>query len=293
MAELARHPAVRPAETHPLTAGYCACVELRGSHVLVTGASRGIGAAMAREFAAAGARVSVAARTTDAITKLAAEIGGNAFTVDLLDPDQVDGLIPAVESAAGPIDVLVNNAGLENLQWFHEEEASRIRDVIRLNLEAPLVLTRAVLPGMLARGKGHLVFTSSLASCASFPSLSVYAGTKAGLTNSASTIRLELRDTPIHTTIVAPGPVDTVMWDNLEDAPAAAAMLKRLRRLQLIPKVSPERIARRTVAAVAANRRHVRTPRRLASQFWLNEAPRRINELVLARVPMVQPPEEQ
>ena len=191
-------------------------MELRGSHVLVTGASRGIGAAMARAFAAAGARVSVAARTTDAIDKLAAAVGGGAFTVDLLDPDQVDGLIPRVETAIGPVDVLVNNAGLENSNWFHEEEAGRIRDVIRLNLEAPLVLTRAVLPGMLARGSGHLVFTSSLAATSSFPALSVYAGTKAGLTNSASTIRLELRDTPIHTTIVMPGPVDTEMWDHLE-----------------------------------------------------------------------------
>jgi short-subunit dehydrogenase len=261
-------------------------MELRGSHVLVTGASRGIGAAMARAFAAAGARVSVAARTTDAIDKLAAAVGGGAFTVDLLDPDQVDGLIPRVETAIGPVDVLVNNAGLENSNWFHEEEAGRIRDVIRLNLEAPLVLTRAVLPGMLARGSGHLVFTSSLAATASFPALSVYAGTKAGLTNSASTIRLELRDTPIHTTIVMPGPVDTEMWDHLEDAPTMTAILKRLRLLQLIPKKSPELIARRTVAAVLANRRHVRTPRRLSSQFWLNEAPRRINELILSRIPL-------
>lgn len=261
-------------------------MDLKGSHVLVTGASRGIGAAMANAFAAAGARVSVAARTTDAITTLAAQVGGGAFTVDLLDPDQVDGLIPRVEAEAGPIDVMVNNAGLENLNWFHEEDPARIRAVIRLNLEAPLVLTRAVLPGMLARGKGHLVYTSSIAGSASFPTLSVYAGSKAGLNNAAATIRLELRDTPIHTTIVAPGPVDTDMWDHLEDAPTTTAMLKRLRLFQLIPKKSPELIARRTVAAVQADRRHVRTPRRLSSQFWLSEAPRRINELVLAKVPL-------
>lgn len=260
--------------------------------MLVTGASRGIGAAMAREFAKAGARVSVAARTTDAIDKLAADIGGHAFTVDLLDPDQVDNLIPRVEAEVGSVDVLVNNAGLENLKWFHDEETNRIRDVVRLNLETPLVLTRAVLPGMLARGNGHLVYMSSLAGSASFPALSVYAGTKAGLTNSASTIRLELRDTPIHTTIVAPGPVDTEMWDRLEDAPTTTAMLKRLRMFQLIPKKSPELIARRTVAAVRANRRHVRTPRRLSTQFWLNEAPRRINELILSRVPLGPPQQE-
>jgi short-subunit dehydrogenase len=261
-------------------------MELRGSHVLVTGASRGIGAAMARHFARAGARVSVAARTTSAVEAVAREVGGTAFTVDLGDADQVDALIPRVEADAGPVDVLVNNAGLENLNWFHEEDVARIRAVIRLNFEAPVVLARAVLPGMLARGKGHLVWTSSIAGSASFPALSVYAGTKAALNNTAATIRLELRDTPIHTTIVAPGPVDTAMWDNLEDADTTTAMLRRLRLLQLIPKKSPELIARRTVAAVTANRRHVRTPRRLSSQFWLAEAPRRINELVLAKVPL-------
>ena len=91
---------------------------------------------------------------------------------------------------------------------------------------------------------------------------------------------VELRDTPVNVTIVAPGPVDTAMWDHLEEASDSDAMLKRLRTLQLIPKVSPERLARRAVFAVKLNRRHVRTPLRLSSQFWLNEAPRRINEIV-------------
>ena len=261
-------------------------MDLRGSHVLVTGASRGIGAAMARQFAAAGARVSLAARSTDAVNALATELGGRGFTVDLLDPDQVDRLVPTVEADAGPIDVLVNNAGLEQTNWFHLEDATRIREVVRVNLEAPLVLTRAALPGMLARGRGHLVYTSSLAGSASFPTLSVYAGTKAGINNTVATIRLELRDTPIKTTLVEPGPVDTAMWDHLEDAPTTTAMLRRLRLLQLIPKKSPELIARRTVAAVTADRRHVRTPRRLSLSFWLAEAPRRINELVLTGVPL-------
>ena len=182
---------------------------------------------------------------------------------------------------------MVNNAGLEHTNWFHEEDTQRIRDVVRVNLETPLVLARAVLPGMLERGRGHLVFTSSIAGSASFPTLSIYAGTKAGLNNAAATIRLELRDTPIHITLVAPGPVDTAMWDQVEDSPTTTAMLKRLRMLQLIPKKSPELIARRTVAAVRANRRHVRTPRRLSTHFWLGEAPRRLNELVLTGVPLV------
>ena len=262
-------------------------MKLQGAHVLVTGASRGIGHAMAEQFAKQGARVSVAARTSEAINGLAKRIKGTPFTVDLLDTAQVDDLIGRVEGAAGPIDVLVNNAGMETTKFFHHEDPALVRDVARLNFEVPLVLTRAALPGMLARGTGHLVYTSSLAGVGSFPTLAAYAGTKAGLTNFAASIRLELRDTPINVTVVAPGPVDTAMWDHLEEAADATAMLKRLRTLQLIPQVTPERLGRRAVWAVKFNRRHVRTPRRLSSQFWLSEAPRRINELVLARVPMV------
>ena len=259
-------------------------MELDGSHVLITGGSRGIGAAMAREFARAGARVSVAARTTSAVEDVAREVSGTAFTVDLGDDAQVDAFISRVESEVGPIDVLVNNAGLENTNWFHEEDPALVRAMVRLNLEVPLLLTRAVLPGMVARERGHLVYISSLAGTASFPALAVYAGTKAGLTNAASTIRLELAGTPIHTTIVAPGPVDTEMWDGIEESESSTDVLRRLRLLQLLPKKSPEYVARRTVDAVAKNQRHVRTPRRLSTQFWLNEAPRRINELVLAGV---------
>ena len=261
-------------------------MELNGAHVLITGSSRGIGAAMAREFAAKGSRVSLAARSHTAITTLAAEVKGTAFTVDLLDPVQVDDLIPRVEDEVGPIDVLVNNAGVENTSWFKDETVQRIRDVIRLNLEAPLVLTRAVLPHMLTRGHGHLVCTSSLAGTAGFPGLAPYSASKAGLNNFVAALRLELRDSPIRLTLVAPGPVDTEMWDHLEQTADLAPMLKRLRVLQLIPKKSPELLARRTVAAVSANRRHVRVPRRLSATFWLGESPRRVVEAVLTGVPL-------
>ena len=257
--------------------------------MLITGASRGIGEAMARRFAKNGARVSVAARSADALSALAAELSGTAFAVDLLDRSAVDELIPRVEREAGPIDVLVNNAGLESSQWLALEEPQWIRDVVRVNLEAPLILTRAVLPGMLARGCGTVVFTSSLAGTAGFPGMSVYSATKAGLNNAAAALRLELRDTPVNVTLVAPGPVDTRMWTVLEDQSEFDPMLRRLNALHLIPKKSPELIAARTVRAVAKGRRHVRTPRRLSASFWLGEAPQRLTEILLARVPFMPP----
>jgi short-subunit dehydrogenase len=261
-------------------------MELKGAHVLVTGGSRGIGAALAREFAKAGAQVSLTARSTQAIEALATEIGGQAFTADLLDPASVDSLIDQVESAAGPIDVLVNNAGLEDHGWFHESDVAESRRVIHLNLEAPIVLTRNVLPGMIERGSGHLVFISSLAGTGGFPGTSVYGATKAGLTNFVAALRMELAGTGINSTVVAPGPVDTDMWDAIEQDNELEPMLRRMRMLRILPTKSPEMLAKRSIAAVRADRRHVRVPRRLASNHWLREVPTRLNELLLTGVPV-------
>lgn len=261
-------------------------MELKGAHVLVTGGSRGIGAALAREFARAGARISLTARSTEAIEALALELGGKAFTADLLDPASVDSLIERVEADAGPIDVLVNNAGYEGQGWFHEGDNDTARRVLQLNLEAPIVLTRNVLPGMIERGRGHLVFTSSLAGTGGFPGLAVYGATKAGLSNFVAALRMELATTGINTTVVAPGPVDTDMWDAVEGDNDLDPMLARLRKLQLIPTKSPEMLAKRSISAVKADRRHVRVPRRLISNHWLREAPTRLTETLISGVPV-------
>lgn len=259
-------------------------MELRGAHVLITGASRGIGAAMARAFADAGARVSLVARSADALAEVAAATKGTAFTADLLDDATAEGLIARVEAEAGPIDVLVNNAGLESRSMLARETADSIRDVLRLNMEVPAVLTQAVLPGMLARGKGSLVYISSLAGTAGFPGMTVYAGSKAGINNFAASVRVELRDTPVKVTLMAAGPVDTEMWDRLEEEDWSAPILRRFNVLRLLPKKSPQLMARRTVAAVVSGRRHVRVPRRLSATYWLGESPRRIAEWLLVGV---------
>lgn len=261
-------------------------MELTGAHVVITGGSRGIGAAMAQHFADAGSRVSLVARSAETIKTYADELGGHAFPTDLLDADQVDDLIPRIQHEAGEIDVLVNNAGLETNAFFNKVEPQEIRDVTTLNLEVPMVLTRAVLPGMLERNRGHFVFTSSLAGTAGFPGLATYGATKAGLTNFAAAMRMELRDTGLNMTVVAPGPVDTQMWDSLEEENELAPMLKRLRQLQLIPKKSPDYIASQTVKAVLSDKRHVRSPKRLASNTILREAPTRLVETLLTGVPL-------
>ncbi len=259
-------------------------MDLNGAHVLITGGSRGIGAAMAVAFSAAGATVSLAARTTSKLEEVAQPIGGQAFTVDLADAAQTEELIARVEQQVGPIDVLMNNAGVETTTHYHTIDVEQLRSVSRVNLEAPMVLTRQVLPGMLERNRGHLGFTASLAGTAGFPGLAPYGATKAGIMNLVAALRLELRDTGIGTTVVAPGPIDTDMWDQVDESDEIAPVMKRLRRFQLVPVRSPEYLAARTVDAVRTNRRHVRTPRRLYMNHWLRETPARLTEILMTGV---------
>ncbi len=250
-------------------------MDVSGSHVAVTGASRGIGASLARAFAKAGAKVSLVARNAEQLESMADELGGTAFPADLLESGVVDGLVDRIEDRAGPIDVLVNNAGLVHTTFLANQSPDMVRSVIRLNQEAPLLLTQQLLPRMMKRERGHLVYLSSLAGTAGFPGLTVYCGTKAGINNFVNALRLELKGTPIGTTVVAPGPVDTDMGDQLE-SPDLVPTMKRLRLLQLVPTKDPDWLAAQTVAAVQAGKSHVRSPRRLSSNFWLNAAPSRI-----------------
>lgn len=253
---------------------------MSGKHVVITGGSRGIGAALARAFAARGHRVTVVARSVDSLRAVATEVRGNAVVADLSDDSVVDGLIARIEQEHGAIDILVNNAGVETTLPLAVEDPRAVRAVARLNLEVPMLLARQALPGMLEQGSGSLVFVSSLAGTAGFPGMAAYGATKAGVLNLVESLRWELKDTPLGVTVLSPGPVDTQMWDNVEASPPSVAkVVRRFTMLRLIPKANPDDIARRTVDAVERGRPYVRDPRRLGVQFWLNSAPTRIARL--------------
>ena len=256
-------------------------MDIAGRHVVVTGGSRGIGEQLAREFAAKGARVTLVARNVDALNRVAAAINGKVVVADLSDDVVVDGLIERIEREHGPIDILVNNAGLETSTAFAVEDEREIRTVTRVNLEVPMLLTRHVIQGMIARDSGHLVYVSSLAGTAGFPGMSVYCGTKAGILNFTNALSRELKSTNVNITVLSPGPVDTEMWDTIETKQMTSVhrVVRRFQVLRLIPKASPQSVAKRTVRAVARNRPFVRDPRRLSIQFWLNHAPTRIANL--------------
>lgn len=255
-------------------------MDVRGKHVVVTGGSRGIGENMARDFSRRGAKVTVVARNVDALNRVAVDISGNAVVADLTDDSVVDTLIETIERLHGPIDVLVNNAGLETSTAFAVEDDREIRAVARVNLEVPMMLTRHVLPGMLQRGSGHLVFVSSLAGTAGFPGMSVYGATKAGILNFVNGLSRELKATEVNITVLAPGPVNTDMWDAIEDRRSSVHdVVNRFQKLHLIPTADPVTIAHRTVTAVVKNKPFVRDPKRLSINFWLNHLPTRISNL--------------
>lgn len=260
-------------------------VELDGAHVLVTGASRGVGAGLAREFHARGARVTLVARSAGPLESLASELGGVAITADLVDPAGREGLIARVEEQAGPVDVLVNNAGVDETGGFTDLSADALERLVALNVLTPMELSRQVLPGMIARGRGHLLMISSLAGVAVLPGMTAYASSKSALTHFTSGLRAELRGLPVGTTVVEVGLIPTEMRDAVVSYAPTAAAFRRFYRLGVLTDTSLEKVCRASVAAVARGRRHVRYPRRALTFPLLAEAPRRMTELILSGVP--------
>ncbi|HEY8218196.1 MAG TPA: SDR family NAD(P)-dependent oxidoreductase [Acidimicrobiia bacterium] len=258
-------------------------MQLSGSRVLVTGASRGLGAAVATRVAERGARVALVARSHDAIAKLAAELAGDAYPADLADPEGIEPLVARV-TADGPIDVLVNNAGVDLTGALTELPAERIRELILVNLLAPMLLCRAVIPGMQERGRGHIVNVSSLAGTNALPGVAPYSTSKAGLSHFTASLRAELKGTPITTTLVEIGPVESSMMESLRGHEPTRRALERLAKLQLVADLDMDGVADALVGAIERERRHLRLPRRDALFPLLTEAPRRMTEWLLTGV---------
>jgi NADP-dependent 3-hydroxy acid dehydrogenase YdfG len=192
---------------------------LAGRTILVTGASRGIGAAISRRLAAEGARLALVARQDHALRALADEIGGGAIAIrcDLRLPDAAQRAAAALDRAgAGDPDVLVNNAGAFLVAAAHETSVDAFRETLEVNLTAPFAFVRAFLPAMLRRRAGHVVTIGSIADRATFPGNAAYAASKYGLRALHQVLRAELRGTGVRATLVSPGPVDTELWDPID-----------------------------------------------------------------------------
>jgi NADP-dependent 3-hydroxy acid dehydrogenase YdfG len=185
---------------------------------LVTGASRGIGAAIARQLGAAGVRVVLLSRNAEALRALAGQIGAGAVAVpcDLSDPGAAEIACAALRRLGvdGP-DILVNNAGAFFVTPAHETTVEAFRDLLELNLTAPFAFVRAFLPAMRARGAGHLVTIGSIADRVAFPGNAAYAASKFGLRALHEVLRAELKGSGVRVSLVSPGPVDTPLWDSV------------------------------------------------------------------------------
>jgi short-subunit dehydrogenase len=259
-------------------------VELAGRRVLVTGASRGIGEAIAREVASRGATVALVARNADALSKLAADLGGTAHPADLTDPSQVGHLIHRVEDEAGTVDVLVNNAGVGVPAGFTDLDPEIVTQTIAVNLVAPIELCRQAIPRMLRRGSGHIVNISSMAGVSALPGMGVYNASKAGLSHLTASLRADLRGLPVKTTLVELGPSPTDMLDHVKSYGPTDRAFKRAYRLRIIADVPREVIASATADAIEKRRRHVRLPKRALLFPLLAEAPRRVTEVLMTGV---------
>lgn len=179
-------------------------MELAGSTILVTGASSGLGRAISTDLDRHGARVVAVARRKELLDELAAEGERIVATPgDITSPDDLDRIV----AGAGPIDVVVNNAGLAWIGGVDEMAPDDIRRLVDLNVVAVMELTRRVLPQMIERGRGQIVIIGSILGDAVLPSLTVYSATKAAMRAYSEGLRREVEPSGVHVTLVTPGAV--------------------------------------------------------------------------------------
>jgi short-subunit dehydrogenase len=215
-------------------------VSLVSGRVLVTGATGGIGGAIARAFAARGATLVVTGRREDVLRPLADELGARAIACDLADRSQLEDLLRAV----GDLDVAVANAALPASGLLDELSQEQIDRMVEVNLRAPIRIARALAPGMIERRRGHMVFMSSIAGKAASPVSSIYSATKFGLRGFALGLRADLMRHGVGVSVILPGFVS--------DAGMFADSRAELPRF--VGTRSPEQVAEAVLRAIERNR---------------------------------------
>lgn len=241
--------------------------------VIITGASSGIGAATAHELARRGYAVALAARRADELQRLAGEItaaGGVAIPLptDLCDLEQAKQLVQLTEAQLGPIDVLINNAGMSisHRAWRPTDE--QMQTIFGLNLFAQIQLTRLVAPGMIERKRGHIVNIASVAGYIGTPAHSLYSASKHAMRGWSSALRRELMRHKVHVTIISPGYIRTAMTADARG----------------IPMPGPAVVARAIAKTLRHPQREIVVPGIYKALIWLDRLAPGLVDLALSRV---------
>lgn len=191
-------------------------MQWQDSTVLISGASSGIGAELARQAIAKGSRVGLVARSKDSLESLRLELGDRcvAAPADVTQPDQLAEAVQAVAQALGPVDIVVNNAGIGLYGAFLDADVDEIDRLMRTNYLGVVHMLKAVLPGMVERRRGHVVTVGSIAGRIGAPFEAAYSASKFAVTGLTEALSVELAAFGIGVSIVSPGPVDTPFFDN-------------------------------------------------------------------------------
>jgi short-subunit dehydrogenase len=231
-------------------------VELRGRNALVTGAAGGLGGYICRALAAEGANLVLSdlpeIPLDDRLTELRSQgVQVEAVEADIADREQALGLVGRAEEALGPLDVLVNNAGVEFGGPFLERTPEEIEGLTQVNLVATMLITHSALPGMLERRRGHVVNIASMAGKVASPFLAAYSGSKHGVIGFTGALRGEYANEPIGFSAICPGFVSRVgMYGRLEKAVGQPPTGP-------LSVVAPEKVGEAVVAAVRDERAEV------------------------------------
>ena len=234
---------------------------LSGSVVAITGGARGIGQATARALSHHGACVAIGDLDGDLAAQVAAELGGDAFGVgiDVTDNGAFTAFLDGVEHRLGPLDVLVNNAGIMNAGPIDTEDEALTARAVAINLEAVIHGTREAVRRMKPRGTGHIVNVSSAVSKVAGSHCATYVATKFGVAGFSEAVAIELRGTGVQMSVVRPSLVHTDLTSGFGG-------------LRGMPFIEPEDVAARIVETLQRPRFDVPVPKRLGPALWLNQA---------------------
>ena len=229
-------------------------MELRSGVAIVTGASRGIGTYLAEALARRGLDLALAARSAEGLEKTAEavrRIGARAITVptDVMKTADLENLVRRASDELGPVDLLINNAGIERYTFFEDSEIDSIEAIMRTNVIAPQILTRLVIPGMVDRRRGHIVNISSVAGKTAVPFNIIYSSSKHALVGFSWSLREEMKRHGVGVSVICPGFVsDAGMYHDWSGGTKPPKVAKT---------VPPEKVAAKTIEAIEKDKAEV------------------------------------